>query len=217
MTIGNSCNMQAAYVELLSPNNTPSPVDGGSGRMLSWSGGLDFDSFDVYTGFDEGDVIAGIGGTFKGNQTGASHTTMMPGSGVMFWRIANVGQGTRIEGDTWETTVLELVGFKGPANARGGVNEGDGAGVANLGLTDCPDLSVLARGLDASSRGVGASTASLVSGASTAGRAVGSQGANADGASTAGGSAGAGTEVEASGDHGGRAVGNDTTTETEDC
>ena len=106
MTQGTSCNMQASYVELLSPNNTPVPPDEGSGRNLAWSPGLDFDSFDVYTGDDESDVIAGIGGTFKGNQTAATFHIIGPGGGVFFWRVANVGQGTRIEGDTWEITII---------------------------------------------------------------------------------------------------------------
>ncbi len=102
---GSSCNMRAAYVELLSRNNTPDPVDTGKGRNLAWSAGLDFDSFDVYTGPDEGDVIAGIGGTFKENISVANFHIIAPGGGIAFWRIANVGQGTRIEGDTWQIDV----------------------------------------------------------------------------------------------------------------
>lgn len=102
---GNSCNMRAAYVELLSRNNTPVPPDTGSGRNLDWSPGLDFDSFDVYTGTDEGDVIAGIGGTFKVNQTATGFHIIIPGGGIAFWRVANVGQGTRIEGDTWQIKI----------------------------------------------------------------------------------------------------------------
>ena len=102
MSIGTSCNMGAAYVELLSRNNTPVPADEGKGRNLDWSAGLDFDSLDVYTGPDEGDVIAGIGGTFKGNQATTGFHIILPGGGIGHWRVACVGKGTRIEGDTWQ-------------------------------------------------------------------------------------------------------------------
>ncbi len=102
---GNSCNMQAAYVELISRSNTPVPPDEGSGRTLSASPGLDFDLIGVYTGDDESEVIAGTGGTFQGDQPNPSFNIVGPVGAVFFWRFATVGQGTRIEGDTWEITI----------------------------------------------------------------------------------------------------------------
>ena len=109
MTIGADCNLQAAYVELLSPANSHVPPDEGRGRILEWSPGLDFDMHGVYTGPVEADVIAGINDTFKGDQSAANFQLVLPGGGVGFWRVATVGQGTRIEGDTLEITMVRNI------------------------------------------------------------------------------------------------------------
>lgn len=107
MTQGNSCNMQAAFTELLSPHNAHTPVDEGRGRAVRWSAGLDNETTDVYHDADEADVIARDAGVLQGgNIFGSSFSPSFPqGGGEVFWAVVNKGLGTELDGTTQSYTV----------------------------------------------------------------------------------------------------------------
>lgn len=108
MSQGTSTELRVLFAELLTENIDPIPASGGKGRSingLAWSPGLGNESFDVYFGSVEADVLNGVGGTFQGSQSGATFALpFLPGGGVFFWRIANIGLQTLLDGTVWSFT-----------------------------------------------------------------------------------------------------------------
>lgn len=109
MSQGTSTELRTLFAELLTENIDPIPANGGKGRSingLAWSPGLGNESFDVYFGDDFDDVLNGVGGTFQGNQTPATFSLpLLPGGGVRYWRIANLGFQTLLDGTVWSFAV----------------------------------------------------------------------------------------------------------------
>ena len=93
----------------------PQPADSQTGIMtndyLSWSPGLGAVSHDVYIGTNKADVVAGTGGTYKGNQTKTTYDPglLLPGS-TYYWRIdEEASDGTTILGEIWSFTTVDFV------------------------------------------------------------------------------------------------------------
>lgn len=109
MSQGVNTEVRTRFSETLTENHTPSPADLATGvgvdDDLSWSEGLGVDLHEVFFGTVEQDVIDGTGGTSQGTQSG---TTFDPGtlsSGTHYWRVANLGSQTLLDGETWEFEV----------------------------------------------------------------------------------------------------------------
>jgi len=126
-----------------SGTSNPSPVDGavveGTWINITWTGGANAASFDVYFGDNLEDVTNGAGGTFRGNQDKTLNffiagfagypfpDGLVPGD-TYYWRIDEVQtDGTVQQGSVWS--------FNIPSNKATEPNPADGTEFVDTGIT----------------------------------------------------------------------------------
>jgi len=97
----------------------PSPADNAeeirTDVMLSWRGGTEATSYDVYFGgtFDSVNSAARSSGEYKGNQQAETFDPpCLKRGGIYYWRIDDVTQSGTVKGPVWMFTTLPCVPFE---------------------------------------------------------------------------------------------------------
>jgi regulation of enolase protein 1 (concanavalin A-like superfamily) len=99
----------------------PNPADGDRWILadadLNWISGVNAATHDVYFGTSQGDVAAGSGDTFKGNQTAAGYDPgTMAADTTYYWRIDEVQADgtTKYEGSVWRFRTAPVISVTDP-------------------------------------------------------------------------------------------------------